>query len=276
MNGQILALIVFVCLLLLLLSFVCSCIIADIYTTYYPKLNIVNIHANSRVVNDTQPHETRYKMYTFYSEKYKHVYDEMRKTIKEDRLIPYTIVIPQEEMDACFAKTKKTFYDYRWRGCDIKFRLLMECIKQNMGDYILFVDSDLIFVKPVARILDYYKINGYDLVLTESCVAKIDDDHCLTIGSNIGVIFLKCTQKVFDFCYAAQNEVNKNGWDEGVMKQLIETTHLKHTHFPASLVSTQYAYNPDSCIVKIIGSYLAINKNNVQKEILNDITQRAL
>lgn len=249
----------------------------DIHSTFYHKPRVVNIY--SQDVQMCKPLPDTYNAYTFYSEKYKGVYDKMMTTFDDPKINLTPIVVPQEDMESCFNRTHKMFYDYRWRGCDIKIHLLIERIKSNMAEdgcdadanYILFLDSDLIFVKPIGWILDYYKGNQYDIVCTEACVAKLGDEYCLTTGANIGVLFVRCTPDVLGFFERVQDAINKNEWDEGVTKKELEKTYLKHALFPAHLVSTQHSFNPQSCLIKIIGSYIGLNKNQVQDDILKQI-----
>lgn len=249
---------------ILLIFYVCT----DIHNTFYHKPQLINIYSNKLTLSNTKS-KTPYKFYTFYSEKYKPTYDLMIKTVKDDFDI-HPIVVKQNEMNSCFGRSPKTIYDYRWRGCDIKIELIKNCIKQNMGKYIVFADSDLLFIKPVGGILDYYKENAYDLVVTEGCLAKVGNDYCITTGGNIGILFIKCSDKTLTFFEKIQKTVNENEWDEGVLKKHLEiTTELKHARFPAYLVSTQFAYNQQSHVVKIVGSYIKIDKNKMQKEILS-------
>lgn len=257
---------ILVILTIIMIIFVIATIVIDIQQTYYHKPKLIDIFHTKIPVHGLS--NKRYKCYTFYSEKYKSAYDLMVTTLKDDfEMIPS--VIEQNEMQGCFQKTPKHFYDYRWRGCDIKIRLVIESIKQNMGDYILFIDSDLVFIKPIGSILDYYRVNDYDLVLTESCVMNIAKKYCVTTGENIGILFIKCNDLTLSFFESVKEEIQKNGWDEGCVKKALENNGtVKHTVFPPYLVSTQFAYNPESHVVKIIGSYIGLDKNETQKMIL--------
>lgn len=243
-------------------------ILKDIDYTYQHKFEIIKINQNRLALQPTASRS--YKTYTFYSTKYATAYHQMMETMNDPNLNIQAIEVPQLEMDACFSKTQKKFYDYRWRGCDVKPRLIVDCIKKHMGDYILFIDSDLVFIKPISPILDYYAENKYDIVVTESCFIAMPGNHCLTGGGNVGLVFMHCNERVLKFFEKVRNEINdRNGWDEGIVKRLLSApTDLKHGRFPAYLISTQAAYNPESHLVKIIGSYIKINKNEFQKKIL--------
>lgn len=255
-------------LTILAIIIVITTIYVDIQNTYHHTLRVINIFDNR--IPLTEETGKKYKCYTFYSEKYKSAYDLMLKTLKDDfEMKP--IVIEQDEMQKCFEKTPKHFYDYRWRGCDIKIRLVIDSIKQNMGDYILFIDSDLVFIKPIAPILDYYLENDYDLVLTESCFINIAKKYCITTGENIGIMFIKCSEKTLAFFEGVRDNILRNGWDEGAVKISLKDMTLNHATFPAYLVSTQFAYNPESHVVKVIGSYIGLNKNEAQKLILQEV-----
>lgn len=261
-------------LLLIFLSviIVAVSILKDIDHTYEHKFEIINIHKNRLAL---KPSGSRtYNTYTFYSTKYAHTYKQMMDTMHDPRLNVKAIEVPQSDMDACFTKTEKHFYDYRWRGCDIKPRLIVECIKKHMGDYILFIDSDLVFIKPISPIMDYYVENKYDIVIVESCFVTMPGDHCLTGGGNIGLVFMHCNDRVLKFFENVRDKVNdENGWDEGIVKRLLSApTNLKHGRFPAYLISTQAAFNPESHLVKIIGSFVKLDKNAFQKKIMAQLS----
>ena len=100
-------------------------------------------------------------------------------------------------------------------------------------------------------------------------MVKVGDKHCLTTGGNIGILLIKCSDKTLAFFEQIKKDIGMNGWDEGnVKKRLDEETNLKHTRFPAYLVSTQFAYNSESHVVKIVGSYIKMDKNEFQKQLL--------
>jgi hypothetical protein len=260
---------------IVMIAFIYLCILVfgiiiakDIHSTFYIKPLLINLKKDRPFVLGVSP-ERNYNMYTFYSEKYEATFKQMKFTLEDDRVTLIPFVVEQSKMDRCFSKHKKRFYDYRWRGCDIKIDILLECIRKNQGDYIIFVDSDLLFLKPISPIMDYYSSEGYDLVLTQSCMLNVFNDYCLSTGANIGVMFIRCNAKTLNFFEKVKKDVEENGWDEGVVKKRLEYTDLKHSLFPAELVSTQFSLNDRTHLVKIIGSYIGINKNDLQKQILS-------
>jgi hypothetical protein len=251
-------LIVFIAALIILL-------IKDVHATFYHVPHIIHTPSNIRY-NETSTYP--YRFYTFYSDKYKSAYDQMMGTFKDTSFQVEPVVVDQKVMEQCFNNHEKMFYDYRWRGCSIKIDILIDCIQKNKGEYILFTDSDLIFLKPIGGVLDYYREQEYDLVLTEACVMKFGEEYCVSTGANIGVLFMRCNNIVLAFFQNIKTLVENNEWDEGVTKKQLSSSNLRYTLFPASIISTQYAHNPDSHVVKIIGSYLGIDKAEYQKKIL--------
>lgn len=215
-----------VLIVFILISCVLMYFLNDIQNAYCFQPKLINLETSKLKCSEST--HNRYKAYTFFTKNYKLIYEEMMSTIKDKGIEYNAIVLPQEDLDACFAKHNKHFYDYRWRGCGIKIKLICDCIKANMGTYILFTDCDLLYIKPISGILDYYKDCDYDLVLTESCIHKFFNKFCLSIGSNVGFMFIKCSTDTLHFFEDTFFQVDHhNLWDEGVVKKKLQSHKLK-------------------------------------------------
>lgn len=280
--GLCLGVIISIIILILLAVYLCY-VVFDMFKIYGFKFQIydkntvdIPIHAENIM---QRTYNTVYPFYTFYTIKYKSVYQKMIETLQRSKntLDVRSVVLDQQELQSCWDKYKKNFYDYRWRGCAIKLHMICNVLESNMGKYIVFGDCDLYFIRPISGLLDYYVHQKYDVVATESCISSFSN-YCITMGSNVGVMLIHCTPSTLEFYKHLAYEVEKrNQWDEGAFKKYSETSGLKHGVFPTKYVSTQFTYDAHhTLVVKILGGYFNWNKNSVQKKIEQDIANKRL
>uniref|UniRef100_A0A6C0I0L7 Nucleotide-diphospho-sugar transferase domain-containing protein n=1 Tax=viral metagenome TaxID=1070528 RepID=A0A6C0I0L7_9ZZZZ len=110
---------------------------------------------------------------------------------------------------------------HHFTNVTIKIELLIDCIKKNMNNSILFTDATIFVNKNNVKLLQNYiceKINTnkdlYFLYLQQDPI-------------NIGVILLKCNETnlyFWEYVLKTMNEMIQNGynaWDQGVVNKLI-------------------------------------------------------
>jgi len=117
-------------------------------------------------------------------------------------------------------------------GVSIKIELLIEEIKQNMGNHIVFSDAT-IFVNskttlPLKTFIHRHAI--YDLCFADNAINEL---------YNIGFMLIKCNDKTLQFFEDVLRDLKTfNGWDQEVVNQHIRERHhnLKITKFDKSKI----------------------------------------
>jgi hypothetical protein len=103
----------------------------------------------------------------------------------------------------------------------IKIELIVDCIKKNMNNSILFTDATIFINKDNIQLLQSY-ID--EKISTDKDIYFV---YCKQDPINIGVILLKCNEKTLTFWEKVLEIMNgtiKNGlnvWDQGVVNNLL-------------------------------------------------------
>jgi hypothetical protein len=123
-------------------------------------------------------------------------------------------------------------------GVSIKIELIVQKIKENMGNAIMFTDAT-IFINSnnTNQLVDFF--NKY-----------VDNDLCFADNENgyynIGVILIKCTTKTLTFFENVLTDLlNTRGWDQDIVnKHLLNNNTLKVTTFDRTKIYCNWDFNP--------------------------------
>jgi GR25 family glycosyltransferase involved in LPS biosynthesis len=101
-------------------------------------------------------------------------------------------------------------------GVSIKIELIINKIKENIGNYIFFTDATIFINKNntqnIIGYINQYKI--YDICFADN---NINSDY------NIGVIMINCNEKTLNFFEVVLEKlVAQNGWDQYVVNNVID------------------------------------------------------
>ena len=104
-------------------------------------------------------------------------------------------------------------------GVTIKIQLIIEKIKENIGNYIIFSDATLFInkhnVDHITTFFDSYK--KYDITFA--------DNTGFGYHYNIGIMLIRCTNEMlYYFTTILDNIKITNGWDQAVINQTIIRT----------------------------------------------------
>jgi len=116
-------------------------------------------------------------------------------------------------------------------GIDIwkyKTSMIINAIKENKNDIILVSDIDIIFYRPVEKIIEQCMIN------TDCCFQK----ETSTSGINIGFISIRCNESMLYFWNIVNEKVcNTNVWDQEIVNDLIynKKEKIRWGLFPSSV-----------------------------------------
>jgi len=106
-------------------------------------------------------------------------------------------------------------------GVSIKIELIIQKIKENMGENIIFSDATIfINKKNKNEISDFFK-NYINYDISFACNRGYGANY------NIGIILMKCNEKLLEFFNTVLIELITNkSWDQSVVNNLIEKTDL--------------------------------------------------
>jgi hypothetical protein len=149
-----------------------------------------------------------------WSEKYRFFHEILQNEVKEPNLRLEPIHIDQSVFD----KELYQIEGHAWMGCCIKIDLLIQRLKDNIGNketpYILFTDVDLIVKPGIYDKLAKY-LNGE---IDSTMVFLKEGDHL-----NIGFILLKVCDEVIAFWEIIREKmVEKSDHDQKYVNELIK------------------------------------------------------
>jgi len=169
------------------------------------------------------------KFIFFYSQIYEFYYNHINKNISE--------IFDVEAIKINDLKNQgyHTFHN----GISIKIELIIEKIKENFGNIILFTDATIIInSNNVNQLKDFFnKYSDNDL-----CFA----DNNINFHYNIGIILIKCNEKTISFFENVLIDlINDKGWDQGVVNKHLKNNYdLKIYKFDKEKIYCGYNFNP--------------------------------
>lgn len=199
----------------------------------------------------------------FYSDIYRDNFIELEKSFQKTnmggKLSFYRV--DQETMNNCFKTCRKFGVLNKFSGCSLKQRVISQIIHENIGKYVLYSEADVLFLKPIHKLIAYYAKHNYDIVfVTNRLIFNIG-------GPNTGVMLMKCTYLLADTIEQMCQEIeSKCAWDEMYMIKGLINGKFKYTFFPLNYVSRFDSITPETMIVKFVGSK---NKLQDQRKLSN-------
>ena len=158
------------------------------------------------------------KMYYFYSKSYLFYHEHIQERLSQ------TIDLKSIEIE----DIKENPGGHHFRGLTIKIELVIDAIRKNLGETIVFSDATIfVHSENGAKLNDYLKqFNEYDLVLIDEPYNKL---------FNIGFLTIKCNDKTLQFFKAALDLIitKQIDHDQPAINHLLNTntTDLKFTTY---------------------------------------------
>jgi len=190
------------------------------------------------------------KFIYFYSELYeyynKHIYQNLNKIFELDAI----------KIDNLNNNSSHTFFG----GVTIKIELILQKIKENMGNSIIFTDAT-IFINSnnINELVDFF--NKY--LENDLCFADNDGKGYY----NIGIILIKCNINTLIFFENVLTDLSNNhGWDQDVInKHLINKNNLKVTTFDRTKIYCNWDFYPSYKNTYLIYKSFINHDKNINK-----------
>jgi hypothetical protein len=228
----------------------------EFYKKFYKKIIMTNILNNNLIENPTQK-KNNILFVTF----------DNRENIEYINIHNKNIQIYVDKWNYEYKYVTKCYQSTSVYWC--KMYLVLESLKTNKYDYVIWLDSDTVIKKldfDIGNLLNYYtsdifvgsdNIQTYDLINAGVFIIK---------NSHTGIKFIEdCISYVPDLCFV--NNGNLRGqwaascYEQGVMNMLITDLYLKNTTLlPNSII---FNYNSCSDDVFIMHLYASSNENRV-------------
>jgi len=145
-------------------------------------------------------------------------------------------------------------------GVSIKIELIVQKIKENIGNSIIFTDATIFINSNNTHELgDFFNTYvDYDL-----CFANNDGNGYY----NIGVILIKCTIDTLTFFENVLTELkNIHGWDQDVINNhLLNNSTLKVTTFDVTKIYCHWEFNPSYRDTYLIYKSFIHHDTNINK-----------
>ena len=176
-------------------------------------------------------------------------------------------------------KNKIKLYSNKFTGVDVKVKFVLRMIEKFHGQNILYLDCTS-FIRNFPKY-----IQDTDLIFPHERGSSQCD-----YGVNIGAIGLKCNDRTHKFWSSVDKQIQKGGWDQGIVNILlgigknliykdsfskIEREKLKETNdFPSwrffdtsqvKVAGNLADLKTNTCIYKFIGDYK--NKDTLLKVV---------
>jgi len=147
-----------------------------------------------------------------------------------------------------------------WGGVSIKIELIIQKIKENIGNSIIFTDATIFINSNNINELDDF-FNKY--IDNDLCFA--DNDGCGYY--NIGIILIKCTTKTLSFFENVLNDlIHSKGWDQDVInKHLYKNNNFKVNVFNREKIYCNFDFNPSYKNTYLIYKSFIFHDKNIIK-----------
>ena len=156
--------------------------------------------------------------YYMWSDKYRIFHELLQDTMKEPEFKFYPIYIEQSIFDAELYKDEKK---HAWDSSLIKVNAILDSLKNESGQYLLFTDIDIVIKPTIYRNIKQYIDDNQTMVFLE------EGDHL-----NIGFILMKVCPEVIDFWTSVKDNIlHTPGLDQDYVNSLILLYKGKWTKF---------------------------------------------
>jgi hypothetical protein len=150
-------------------------------------------------------------------------------------------------------------------GVSIKIELILQKIKENMGNSIIFTDAT-IFINSnnTDELVDFF----YKYLDNDLCFADNDG----TGYYNIGIILIKCNIKTLSFFENVLTDLtNTRGWDQDVINKhlLNNNNNLKVDTFDRTKIYCNWDFNPSYKYTYLIYKSFIKHDTNINKNFNN-------
>jgi hypothetical protein len=167
------------------------------------------------------------KFIFFYSQLYEYYYSHIYKNISS------VFDLEAIKIDNLNNYSTHTF----WGGVSIKIELVIQKIKENLGQSIIFTDAT-IFINSnnVDKLFNFFNL------YIDNDLCFVDENHY----NNIGIILIKCNEKTLTFFENILHElIDKKGWDQQVINEhLKNNSNLKINRFDKEKICCGWDFNP--------------------------------
>ena len=140
------------------------------------------------------------KLYTFANAAYEPLRQRFTSSLQDD----YEIVV----VDATFKKCEGVHSQDTWR---CKTQMIIDAIKENMGNRIIVCDIDIQFFRPTLPLIE--SCPDVDFL----CQFEPADTLC------IGFMVIKCNDRTVDFFTEVLRMVNAGEWDQKIINEMLKT-----------------------------------------------------
>ena len=145
-------------------------------------------------------------------------------------------------------------------GVSIKIELILQKIKENMGNSIIFTDAT-IFINSnnINELVDFF----YKYLDNDLCFADNDGNGYY----NIGIILIKCNIKTLTFFENVLTDLtNKHGWDQDIINNhLHNNDNFKVNTFDRTKIYCNWNFNPSYKYTYLIYKSFIHHDKNMNK-----------
>jgi hypothetical protein len=191
------------------------------------------------------------KFIYFYSELYeyynKHIHENLDSVFELEAI----------KIDNLKNNSSHTFFG----GVSIKIELILQKLKENMGNSIIFTDATIfINSKNINELVDFFYKN-------------LDNDLCFADNDgsgyyNIGIILIKCNIKTLTFFENVLTDLtNNHGWDQDIINNhlLNNNDNLKVNAFDRTKIYCNWDFNSDYKHTYLIYKSFIHHDTNINK-----------
>jgi hypothetical protein len=199
----------------------------------------------------------------FYSQLYEYFYNHIHDNIKS------FFDLEAIKIDNLTNNSNHTFFG----GVSIKIELIIQKIKENMGNSIIFTDATIfINFNNSNKLVEFFNI-------------YTNNDLCFSDNEggghkyNIGIILINCNIKTLSFFENVLDDlINKKGWDQDVINNhLCNNNNLKVGLFDKEKIYCGWEFNPQYMDTYLIYKSFIHHDTNIIKNFNNrlDIFKRS-
>lgn len=174
---------------------------------------------------------SKYLIVTFYNNDYIKYYDILKNSIQkyEPKLQLEALIINLNSNE--FKNDLNSYWDFR---IDVKIKLIIKMIQNNIGKNIIFLDCTSIFLKSFLNYIDEH-IQNKDLL----CIPEFYETGTTKNPINIGFLCINASQKTLDFFNnILQVQLkHKNIWDQALYQIFLDNNNGHAHHLTNDLIN---------------------------------------
>lgn len=167
---------------------------------------------------------------------------------------------------------------HTFSGKTIKIELIIEKIKENLNNYIVFSDANIIYNPN--KLLEMNDFFNQEIEKEMDLVFMDNNNNHKYNKMNIGLSLIKCSQLTLDFFEKVKQNIKKErmlvwakGWDQAEVNYLIENNSqnlkinkfIKNKFWAAGYANKEILNS--YCAIKIFGNHHACPKQTLRNKI---------